>query len=202
MKRETITRMLNAIDDSYISEAAVPDPAPVRESPERIKHMKKKRIITLALAAALLLALGAAAYAGGSAAFGPESAERVAREQLEVWKELGLISENVILEGPATETAESRERRGGDYWYGRLFPHSYELRWYWDPGARVWGTLDVDTLSGKIVMAWLSVRGGTDELFPAEMTVDRLCGLLAEYWGFTGYRIADTVDEEMYHARW
>ena len=65
MKRETITRMLNHIDDRYISEAAFPDPVSLRESPERIKHMKKKRIITLALAAALLIALGVTAYAGG-----------------------------------------------------------------------------------------------------------------------------------------
>lgn len=64
MKRETITRMLNDIDDRFVSEAAFPDPVSAREGPERIKHMKKKRIITLALAAALILALGAAAYAG------------------------------------------------------------------------------------------------------------------------------------------
>ena len=61
MKRETITRMLNDIDDRFVSEAACPDPASAREGPEGIKHMKKKRIITLAL----ILALGAAAYAGG-----------------------------------------------------------------------------------------------------------------------------------------
>ncbi len=201
MKRETISLMLNGLDDRYISEAAVLEPDAVQEGPERIVHMSKKRIITFALAAALILGLGVAAYAIGSTALGPESAERVAMEQIEVWKELGLISRNVVLEGPATEIAENRERRGGDYWYGRLFPHSYELRWYSD--ARYWGTLDVDTISGKIVLAWLSVReGGTDDLFPAGMTVDRLCSLLAEYWGFSGYRIEDTTDEEMYHSHW
>ena len=42
MKRETITRMLNSVDDRYISEAAFPDPVSPRESPERIMHMKKK----------------------------------------------------------------------------------------------------------------------------------------------------------------
>lgn len=63
MKRETITLMLNSVDDEYITEAAVYGPASIQESPERIVHMKKKRIITLALAAALILALGAAAYA-------------------------------------------------------------------------------------------------------------------------------------------
>ena len=63
MKRETITLMLNGVEDGYISEAAVIHPASRQESPERTAHMKKKRIITAALAAALLLALGITAYA-------------------------------------------------------------------------------------------------------------------------------------------
>ncbi|MDO5002366.1 MAG: hypothetical protein Q4E20_08965 [Eubacteriales bacterium] len=62
MKRETITLMLNGLADEYISEAAVFCQGSV-QAPERIVHMRKKRIITFALAAALILALGAAAYA-------------------------------------------------------------------------------------------------------------------------------------------
>ena len=62
MKRETITLMLNSLDDGYISEAEVFCPESIQESPERIVHMKK-RIITFALAAALMLALGITAYA-------------------------------------------------------------------------------------------------------------------------------------------
>ena len=63
MKRETITLMLNSIDDDYISEADVFDPETIQEPPERIVRMKKKKIITFALAAALILALGITAYA-------------------------------------------------------------------------------------------------------------------------------------------
>ena len=63
MKRETITWMLNSVDDDYISETAVFCPESIQESPERIVHMKKKRIIPFALAAALILAMGAVAYA-------------------------------------------------------------------------------------------------------------------------------------------
>ena len=65
MKRETISLMLNSVDDDYISEAVVFCPESIQESPERIVHMKKKRIITFALAAALILALGVTAYAIG-----------------------------------------------------------------------------------------------------------------------------------------
>ena len=63
MKRDTITFMLNVIDDAYISETAVFCPASIQERPERIVHMNKKRIITFALAAALMLTLGITAYA-------------------------------------------------------------------------------------------------------------------------------------------
>ena len=62
MKRETITSMLNGLADNYISEAEVFCPESIQESPERIVHMKK-RIITFALAAALMIALGITAYA-------------------------------------------------------------------------------------------------------------------------------------------
>ena len=65
MKRETITRMLNGLDDRYISEAADLCPDAMRESPGRIAPMKRKRRITFVLAAALLLSLGIAAYAAG-----------------------------------------------------------------------------------------------------------------------------------------
>ena len=62
MERETITLMLNSIDDNYISEATIFDLDSIQVPPERIVHMKK-RIITFALAAALMLALGITAYA-------------------------------------------------------------------------------------------------------------------------------------------
>ena len=63
MKRETITLMLNSLDDDYIREAEVFCPESIQESPERIVYMKKKRFITFALAAALVLALGITAFA-------------------------------------------------------------------------------------------------------------------------------------------
>ena len=34
-----------------------------------------------------------------------------------------------------------------------------------------------------------------EDIFPADMTVERFCKLLAEYWGFTGFRLAETVDD-------
>lgn len=67
MKRETISLAFNGLEDTFISEAAEFCPEVIEKSPERIVNMKKKRIISLALAAALILALGIGAYAAYSA---------------------------------------------------------------------------------------------------------------------------------------
>lgn len=64
MKGETISQALNMLDDKYISEAAVFAPPGVHTDPER-RNMKNKRIFVIALAAVLVLGLGAVAYAGG-----------------------------------------------------------------------------------------------------------------------------------------
>lgn len=66
MKRETISAALNGLDDRFITEAASYAPGGIQERPERIIAMKKKRFITAALAAALVLALGITAYAAWS----------------------------------------------------------------------------------------------------------------------------------------
>ena len=63
MKRDTISLALNRLDERHISDTVVFFPGVMQNSPERIVFMKKKRIITFALAAVLMLALGISAYA-------------------------------------------------------------------------------------------------------------------------------------------
>ena len=63
MKRETLSLALNSLDDRHISDTAVFSPETVQSSPERIIYMSRKRIISFALAAVLMLALGVTAYA-------------------------------------------------------------------------------------------------------------------------------------------
>ena len=63
MKRETISLALNRLDDRHISDTTDFLPGVIQNSEERILHMKKKRSITFALAAVLMLALAAVAYA-------------------------------------------------------------------------------------------------------------------------------------------
>ena len=64
MKQELLLKAFGDIDESFISEAYRPIPADASGTSGRIVHMKKRRIITFALAAALMLALGMTAYAG------------------------------------------------------------------------------------------------------------------------------------------
>ncbi|MBR4473582.1 MAG: hypothetical protein IKS55_08075 [Oscillospiraceae bacterium] len=69
MKRELVLKAFGDIDESYIAEAYRPIPEEFPSS-ERVVHMKKKRILTYALAAALLLSLGIVAYSAGRVFFG------------------------------------------------------------------------------------------------------------------------------------
>ena len=214
MRREQLSRVFGALEDRQIAEAYRFDPARCEHAPERIVPMKKKRILAFALAAALLLSLSVVAYAAYDRVSGPKAAERVALEQLEVWQEMGLLSEEIRFDSPATYVEERQARQGSDYWYGRLFPHCFELRY---SNEKYHCQLMVDTLSGKIVLARISAqpdeidepvalepRGGEqstfvyenfDDIFPPDLTVDDLCARLSEYWGFSGYRIGETVDD-------
>ena len=63
MKQELLSKAFGDIDESFISEAYRPVPMDASSTSERIVHMRKKRIVSLALAAALILALGVTAYA-------------------------------------------------------------------------------------------------------------------------------------------
>ena len=196
------------------------------------KRFKTKRIVTLALAAALILSLSIVAYAV-STVNGPKAAEKVALEELQKWKEMGIISEELNVSGEATRVVEIKERTGSEYWYGRLFTHSYDVRWYGND-SKYFVNLGVDTITGKIKSATFEARADDtdevvreipalvdptlpeeergpevyyfyqnyDDIFPADLTVDECCTMLAEYWGFTGYRLADTVDEAYYNAHW
>lgn len=63
MKREQLSEIIGNLDDRLIAEAYSFDPGRCGRSPERIGKMKIKRIVTFALAAALILALGVTGYA-------------------------------------------------------------------------------------------------------------------------------------------
>ena len=232
MNRELLSHAIGEIDGKYVAEAWRPAPEDASGASERKTHMKSKRILTLALAAALILSFSIVAYASYQAVSSPQAAEKVAREQIDVWRAMGLLSPEVSVEGEAYRVLEVPEHTGSEYWYGRIFPHYYEVQWSMHPAeseAVKYGfVLRVDTLSGKILSATVNaladetdqpvrmidldygngeirpigIYENFDDIFPTDVTVDRFCSLLAEYWGFSGYTLADTVDENYFDAPW
>ena len=238
MNREQVFDTIGGIDDAYVAETARYTPGDADSAPERIVHMNKKRWITFMIAAVLMLTLSVTAYAAHAAVSSPKAAEKVALEQIEVWKELGILSPEVSFDGKANDIREMEEEEGGAAWFGRLFPHSYQVFFYGphrpgEDGQKYGCSLWVDTMTGKITAANIDAAADEDaipvreeeiempidpanpdkgmekstwyfydnydDIFPADMTVDRFCELLAAYWGFSGYTIADTDDEYFYN---
>lgn len=182
--------------------------------------IRAKRLVAFAIAAVLMLSLGIAAYATYNAISTPQAAEKVAQEQLARWRELGILPPDAIFEGEADQIVEIEGYPGGAAWYGRFFPHSFDVRWY--SGERKYRcNVNIDTLDGKILYAnfyafpdedaiptgeielTVGPDGETktfyyydnfDDLFGASQTVDDFCSALAAYWGFDGYRLADEGD--------
>ena len=106
MNRELLSKALCEIDESFIAEAYRPVPEASSGSSERILRMGKKRIITFALAAALILALGVTAYAIGVSIHRRRQEEL--REQLQ-------IDENQVadyVEYPVAEEPEKAPAEG------------------------------------------------------------------------------------------
>ncbi len=199
------------------------------------KHTKQRKTVkTILIAAAIACLMSLSAYAVGSAVNSPEAAEKTALQEIEKWKEMGLLSEDVSLEGKADAVYEIEERTGDEYWYGRIFRHRYDVRWYGSPygeGGKYSGNFGVDTATGKLYAVAINANADEDDvplrtveveretgdgktetlalnvydnfcdIFPEDMTVDRFCSGLAEYWGFGGYTLSDTHDE-FYREDW
>ena len=129
-----------------------------------------------------------------------------------------------FFDGEPSYLGEAPNKGVSDYWFGRIFPHSYIVRGTTADG-KYFMNLFVDTMSGKIVQLSTEAKAdetdtpspggdvtvetgnGTetfhtynnyDDILPDGMTVDKFCTLLAKYWGFSGYRLAQT-DDAMFH---
>ena len=213
--------LMGQIDEEHIAKAldTCADEAEYSLLSERSKPMKKRILRTVLIAAVIASLMCMAVYAAGALINSPEQAVKVAEKEIERMKELGLLSHEVTLQGEA-QTFELPQKLGDDYWYGRLFPHSYVVRWA-GREQKYFVDLFVDTMRGKIVKLTIEASAdaddpvayendwdgdGTaekyyanfDDVFPPELTIDEYCSLLSEYWEFDGYRLADTVEEVFY----
>lgn len=226
MKREYIFDALELVEDAYKEEALA-----LVERKSIAKYMRRSKIMHSALIAAVIMCLlTVSAYAAGKVINSPAAAERVARQELVKLQEMGLLSESIELVGEASYVSELAERQEDEYWFERIFPHRYIVRW--SPAPKYLVNLEVDTAQGKIIDIGVEANADEDDevirevemevptgpdpsvtqkitmkyydnfedILPEGMTVDRYCSLLAEYWGFGGYELAPT--EDMFYGTW
>lgn len=70
MKQELLLKAFGDIDERFVAEAYLPAAEDAADTHGKIVHLNRKRIVTLALAAALLLSLGIAGWSAGKGLFG------------------------------------------------------------------------------------------------------------------------------------
>jgi len=202
-------------------------------SPERIKRLTMEKIrseekpikkrmgrtlkITL-IAAAVVALLAAGALAYGTYITSESQAIEVAKRELQVWKDMGIITADVTLDGDTTRITQYNlypaENVG---WPHRILNPCYCIQSY---GGKYSTVVYVDTLTGKITNLSLQARPDEDaepvpgkefysedndrtfyyyenfgDLFDPDMTVGEFCAKLADYWGYDGYTIGRTEDD-------
>lgn len=227
MNAEFIFDALELVDDKFKKEALE-----LMSYKHESKRSGRKTAVKVFLIAAIIVSLfTVTAYAVDSIINSEATAVKVARQEFKKMQELGLYSKEItVIDEPADFTMESPAQEGGDYWYDRLFTHSWYVRWHTDEDNPYFINLKVDTTSGKIVDMALEAEAGEDDVPIAEtewevpiddegntemmtmyyydnfddlinpdITIDEYCSLLAKYWGFEGYSLGKTVEEDFYH---
>lgn len=198
-----------------------------RVSPERIRQLTMEKLhleersskrptgralkVTL-IAAALAVLLMAGALAVGSFITSEGQALAVARRELQVWKDMGILTADVKLDGENLMIWKDEEGSfQTDDWPHRILNPIYYIRNY---GGKYSTNVCVDTITGKIID--LTIQAWADEdaepvpgkqlvvqpddqvfyyyenfgdIFDPAMTVGEFCAKLADYWGYDGFTI-------------
>lgn len=188
------------------------------ERTKRAHTVRRSARMTVIIAAIFILLLSGSAYAIGQYVNSPEQAWKVTQQEIQKMKDMGILSQEFTLGDEPANIGESPERNGSDYWFGRIFRHRYFLSSLGGEDGKYFMNLDVDTVSGKITRLSMEAKAGEndvpvagdaagtdgeitychanyDDIIPADLTVGRLCSLMAEYWGFSGYTISGTKDD-------
>ena len=195
---DTVTEVLKMTDTS--------------RKPRRTGAARRAARVALIAAIIFVLLIGSAC-AAGLYVNSPEQAWKTAQREIQKMKDMGILSQEVQIGSEAKQIIERREETDPEFYFERLFKRRYDIRVYGDGKYSV--NLHIDMETGKIT--YLSVGAKADEndglaeragwngekayypanyddIIPADMTVDKLCTLLGEYWGFTGYSLSSTKD--------
>jgi len=220
VKKELISNALEYLNDGFIAEAAALSmPSLQSEKGGKAPSMKKtgKKLIKTLLIAAVITSLLCVSAAAASIFLvdSPQKAESTARKELEKMQELGILSREISLSDEPSDIIELEGYTDSQIYPGRLFKSRYSVREW---GGKYSIKLDVDMATGKIFSftveanadendaplpdrVWEGENGDKryyysnfDDLFDPDMTVDRYCSALCEYWGYEGYSLSGTQD--------
>lgn len=187
-------------------------------APQKRAGQMGRKAKVLLLAAMLALLLAACGFAVGRAINSPQQAWAVTQREIQTLKDMGALAENLRLPDKARNISERPENDGHmldpNYWHGRIFKHSYSVL---ASDEDYLFHLFVDTMSGKITKLSIEARADENdakeatnawdgceismnyyEIVPENITLGEFCTLMNEYWGFSGYELAATVEEEFY----
>lgn len=180
--------------------------------PRRTGAARRAARVALIAAIIFVLLIGSAC-AAGLYVNSPEQAWKIAQREIQKMKDMGILSQEVQIGSEAKQIIERREETDPEFYFERLFKPRYDIRVYGDGKYSV--NLHIDMETGKIT--YLSVGAKADEndglaeragwngekayypanyddIIPSDTTVDQLCTLFGEYWGFTGYTLSGTKD--------
>ena len=224
MKALDIMEAVGGMDDDILREVT----SAMHEKKTGKALRARRTLRTVLIAAAFVLVLAGSAFAAGRLINSPAQAVKVARQEVAKMQDMGILSRELrFFDGEPTYLGEGPNMGVSDYWFGRIFPHSYIVRGS-TADKKYSLNLFVDTMSGKIVQLTTEAKadetdtpipGGDvtvetdkgketfhtynnyDDILPDGMTVDKFCTLLAKYWGFSGYRLAQTNDAMFHYAQ-
>ncbi|MEI3085056.1 MAG: hypothetical protein V8S87_03085 [Oscillospiraceae bacterium] len=80
------------------------------------------------IAAIIFVLLTGSAYAVGLYVSSPEQAWKTAQREIQKMKDMGILSQEVQIDGKAERIIELPEKKGSDYYFGRLFKAATQLR--------------------------------------------------------------------------
>ena len=151
------------------------------------------------IAAIIFVLLTGSAYAAGLYVNSPEQAWKTAQREIQKMKDMGILSQEVQIDGKAERIIDLPEQKGSNYYFGRLFKRSYAVAAQ-GGDRKYYFHLSIDMETGKITR--LSVEAKADEndvpvgesewwngektektyiyanyddIVPADLTVDELC---------------------------
>ena len=135
----------------------------------------------------------------------------VARSELRRLQDLGILNPEIAFDGELEYAAyadgyTTEEREVSPGFYARDYSGKYMINFRIDSATgevrSATFEADHDEDDEPIKEREIEINGeiwqyynNFDDIFPADLTVGRLCDLLAQYWGYSGWTLADTYDE-------